>query len=116
MKNKFLKNRKNKKTQKQTQNQEQKIKELCTKFKEQNPDASDKAVLTFAFANLYGKAGPAIVKKLLKDPEAFQKIREATNLDEKEIQETIKEEDMEEIVNAVEEEVTSDTEEDGKGI
>ena len=111
MKNKFLKNRKNKKTQKQKQNQEQKIKELCTKFKEQNPDASDKAVLTFAFANLYGKAGPAIVKKLLKDPEAFQKIREAANLNEKEIQETIKEEDVEEVVNAVEEETEVDSEE-----
>ena len=68
-------------------------------------------MLTFAFANLYGKAGPAIVKKLLKDPEAFQKIREAANLDEKEIQETVKEEDMEEVVNAVEEETEVDSKE-----
>lgn len=73
------------KKKKSKEKQEEKIKELCKKYKSKHPDASDVTVLNYAFTSMYGKMGTVIVKKLLKDPNAFSKTKEIFNEKEKNV-------------------------------
>ena len=56
--------------------QEARIRELCREYKTKNPNASDKATLYYAFSYVYGKKGPSVVNKLLKDKETYQEVKQ----------------------------------------